>query len=317
MRTLLALLAGLLTSAPALPPADGSALIRTAPVALDPRDPARVRLGRLSFQGGWVLTSSDRRFGGLSSLTVDSDGLLGVSDRGGLVRIVPRGQRPPVGHVIGLLPDGPQAGIGHADRDSESSIRGPDGSLWVGFEDADQIWRYDAAVRRATGHVAPPAMGDWPRNGGAEAMVRLDDGRFLVFSEEAEGSGGPGSYRALIFPGDPVEGGEPASFDYRPPAGYVITDICALPDGRLVALHRRFTPLDGASAIVTIIDPHGIRAGASVSGQEIARLAPPLTVDNMEAVAVTREKGRTILWIASDDNFSSAQRTLLLRFRLD
>jgi hypothetical protein len=37
----------------------------------------------------------------------------------------------------------------------------------------------------------------------------------------------------------------------------------------------------------------------------------------MEALAVEREGGRTILWIASDDNFNPLQRTLLLKFGLD
>jgi hypothetical protein len=37
----------------------------------------------------------------------------------------------------------------------------------------------------------------------------------------------------------------------------------------------------------------------------------------MEALSVTRELGRTIVWIASDDNFSPLQRTLLLKFALD
>jgi hypothetical protein len=34
----------------------------------------------------------------------------------------------------------------------------------------------------------------------------------------------------------------------------------------------------------------------------------------MEGLAVTQEAGRTILWIASDDNLLALQRTLLLKF---
>lgn len=316
MRTLLALAAALLAGGSALPPpVDGAAII-AQPVRLDPGDPARVRVGALTYLGGWVLTSADRRFGGISSLTVDKDGLLAVSDKGGLFRIEPRGNRPPGGHVIGVLPDGPAARFGHADRDSESSVRGPGGMLWVGFEDANAIWRYDATMSRATGHVAPADMVHWPRNGGPEAMVRLPDGRFVVFSEEGEGAV-PGCYAALIFPGDPVDPGAPERFCYRPPAGYVITDAALLPDGRVLALNRRYTLRDGVSMVLSIIDPDAVRAGANADGREVARLAPPLTVDNMEALAVTQESSRTILWIVSDDNFSSAQRTLLLRFRLD
>lgn len=280
--------------------------ILATPIRLDPRDPARTRLDGLTFLGGWVLTSRDPRFGGVSALAADADGFLAVSDRDGLFRL-----HPPGGEVLGALGEGPPLR-----RDAEAMARGPDGTLWVGYENANAIWRYDAAGTRATGHIAPAAMADWPGNGGAEALLRLPDGRFLVFSEEAAGDR-PGTRQALLFPGDPVDGGEPARFDYRPPAGYVVTDAALLPDGRIVVLHRRYTPLDGASAILSIVDPAAIRPGSVVEGQRLARLAPPLTVDNMEALAVTRERGATILWVASDDNFSSVQRTLLMRFRLE
>ncbi|WP_050805405.1 esterase-like activity of phytase family protein [Sphingomonas sp. KC8] len=312
MRTILALAAATLMAGGASPLSsdDGAAIVARA-VPLDRDDPARVRVGGLTYMGGWVLTSAHRRFGGLSSLTVDEGGLLGLSDKGGVFRLIAQHGRPPAGHGVGVLPDGPMAG-----RDSESAVRGPDGTLWVGFEGVNAIWRYDTALSRTTGHVAPPAMADWPRNGGPEAMVRLPDGRFLIFSEDGDG-GSLGCHAALIFRGDPVEGGAAERFCYRPPAGYVITDAVLLPDGRLLALNRRYTLLDGVSAVLSIIDRHAIRAGAKVESREIARLTPPLTVDNMEALAVTQENGRTILWIASDDNFSRAQRTLLLRFRLD
>ena len=103
---------------------------------------------------------------------------------------------------------------------------------------------------------------------------------------------------------------------YRAPAGYAVTDAAELPDGRLLILHRRFTLLDGVSAKLAIVDPRAIAAGRTISGIEIATLAPPLTVDNMEGLAVERERGRTIVWIASDDNFSVLQRNLLLKFAL-
>lgn len=311
MRMIALMLAVLAADAATVPPSPPGAPIVAAPVRLDPRDPARVRLDGLTFLGGWVLTSADARFGGLSSLTVDRDGLLAVSDRGGLFRLTPRGGLPPEGKVLGELGDGPPGR-----RDSESSTRGPGGALWVGFEGANAIWRYAAHGELATGHVEPAAMADWPRNGGPEALVRLPDGRFLIFSEEAAGSR-PGTRLALLFPGDPVEGAKPVRFDYKPPAGYVVTDAAGLPDGRLAVLHRRYTPLDGASAILSIVDPATVRVEAVVEGRRVARLAPPLTVDNMEALAVTREGDATILWVASDDNFSSVQRTLLMRFRLD
>jgi hypothetical protein len=53
-----------------------------------------------------------------------------------------------------------------------------------------------------------------------------------------------------------------------------------------------------------------------VVGEPIGELAPPLNVDNMEGISVTREGGRTIIWLISDDNQLAIERTLLLKFEL-
>jgi hypothetical protein len=37
----------------------------------------------------------------------------------------------------------------------------------------------------------------------------------------------------------------------------------------------------------------------------------------MEALSVTQEGSRTILWMASDNNYNNVQRTLLLKFLLE
>ncbi len=305
----LGLVAG--ASAPTLSP-----VIRATAVPLDRADPARVRLGGLRYLGGWELTSSDPAFGGLSTMVWRDGRLLAVSDAGtifdiGFVRGVPTGR------VIGPLPAGPGTGETKADRDSESMTIDPaTGRLWVGFEVHNAIWRYDPAFRQSEAHFRPPLMRKWPGNGGPEALARLNDGRFAIFSEEAPGP--EKSTALLIFPGDPTDhAAEPLSAGYRAPPGYKVTDATSLPDGRLLVLHRRASLMQGLSATVAILDPATVRAGLAAVGQEVARLTSPLTVDNMEAIAVSGEPGHLILWIASDDNFSPLQRTLLLKFAID
>ena len=98
--------------------------------------------------------------------------------------------------------------------------------------------------------------------------------------------------------------------------GYRVSDATLLPDGRLLIVNRRFEWLEGVSAALTVVDAGALRAGAIIQGREIARLQPPLTVDNMEGVSVTVENGRTIVWLVSDDNFFPLQQTLLLKFAL-
>jgi hypothetical protein len=195
----------------------------------------------------------------------------------------------------------------------------PDGKqLWIGLERQNAIWRYGDPSAAADAGAAPAAMQKWPGNAGPEALVRLHDGRFLVLSEQARGpDGAENAHDALLFDRDPTD---PAAtvirFGYRPPAGFDSTDAAELPDGRVLVINRRFAPLDGFAAAVTVIDPRAIAPGAVLVGEEIARLAPPLSVDNMEGIAVTREAGRTIVWLVSDDNLSPLERTLLMKFAL-
>ena len=60
-----------------------------------------------------------------------------------------------------------------------------------------------------------------------------------------------------------------------------------------------------------------MRPGAHLAGEELARLEPPLTIDNFEGIAITRGAGSGArLYIVSDDNYSILQRTLLLMFEL-
>ena len=55
---------------------------------------------------------------------------------------------------------------------------------------------------------------------------------------------------------------------------------------------------------------------AQLAGRELAILRSPLPVDNFEAVAARpASDGSVLIYVLSDDNFSAAERTLLLQFR--
>ena len=61
-----------------------------------------------------------------------------------------------------------------------------------------------------------------------------------------------------------------------------------------------------------------VGAGALLQPVEVARLLPPLTLDNMEAIDVRQnERGETLVYMLSDDNNSIIQRTLLLMFAFE
>jgi hypothetical protein len=293
--------------------------IQAVPTLLDGAEPERVELGDLRYVGGWTLTSNDPDFGGISAMARVDDGFVAIGDAGGVFRFALDETGQITRADIREVPAGPIPENGgpvlKRDRDAEAMAYDPHtGRFWVAFEQANGFWRYDMEFAGSDSDHAPGAMDDWPNNGGAEAIVRFDDGRFLVFSEAGNG---PGSSReVLLFSTDPSEADVevPVRLGYQPPAAHRITDAALLPDGRLMVLNRDFSVVRGVSVIITLVDVSQLDSDTILVGDEVARLAPPLTVDNMEAIAIEEVDGRTIVWIASDDNFNPLQRTLLMQF---
>lgn len=298
-----------------LPLLGKDARIAATPIALDPADPQRRRVGSLVFLGGWHLTSPDPAFGGFSAIAVKGGRITLLSDGGNLVAFTLGRNGRVAGPSFGRLSAGPGRGWEKRDRDAEAMAIGPDGTRWVGFESRAAIFRY-AANGRVTGWTIPRAMRRWSVNGGVESLVRLPDGRFVAIAEQSrrgEGRARP----ALIFKGDPIAHPAPSRFRYLPPAGASPSDAAALPDGSLLMVNRRFRLPFRFSAELTHVPAAAIRAGGLVRGTSVANLDAPLIHDNWEGVAVTQEAGVTIVWLVSDDNESVLQRTLLLKFRLD
>lgn len=301
--------------APVPPPAHALAHLSFTPLPLDAGDPARRRVGDLAYLGGWELRADTPYFGSISSLHVEGGEATALSDAGLLFRFPLPGPAGGAALVrLDALPNGPGPPLPKSNRDSESMwLEGP--WLWAGFENRNMVWRYRRSDLATIAAAQPAPMRRWRRNAGAEAMARLADGRFLVLSEGL--SDGRPESDAVLFDGDPADPRTPAqALSYRRVPGYRVTDAAVLPDGRLLILNRRVGWLDGLSAVLMVADVRGLRAGSVIEGREVARLQSPLAVDNMEALSVTQEGGRTILWIASDDNFFPLQRTLLLKFAL-
>lgn len=289
--------------------------IAMKPLTLDPMHPGIRRVGELIFLEAWELGSDNRDFGGISALAALPGGrFVGVSDAGTLIGFGltsdDRTDRP----FIAPLPGAQGANKSFKDRDSEGIAYDADsGQFWVSYEQRHAIRRFSRSFSRVNGTVHPPQMREWSTNKGPEALVRLRDGRFLAIGETLE----EGTHPALLFSGDPVEPGTATTyFRYRPPSGYRVTDGSALPDGRLLLLCREIGFPKGFAAKLAIVEPASLIGGEVVKGRVIATLTSPLLVDNMEGVAITRERKDIIIWLISDNNFNIWQRTLLMKFKL-
>ncbi len=300
-----------------IPLYEGTPSVRIERVALDATDPARARVGPLTYLGGLHVSSRDPAFGGFSAMAVRGDRFLLLADGGLTFAFTMRPDLTPRDYSFGALPDGPGTGWTKSDRDSESLALDPaTGQLWVAYERANAIWRYSPNLSWVEAKRAPREMARWAENGGAEAMVRFLDGRFLVFAEDVDHPAG--GKRAMMFDRDPTDP-KARTMPLRVvmPGKYRPTDAVALPDGRLLLLVRAISLRDGFTAKLMLVAARDVARGV-VRPRELATFAYPLLHDNFEGLAVTREGDATILWMVSDDNAPSLfQRSLLLKFRLD
>ena len=204
----------------------------------------------------------------------------------------------------------------------------------------------EATLKPLLGADGQPLQGK--REGDAEGLARLPDGRLLVSFERdhriwlydeagrpapakappvalAENDGMEGLAAAPTSGGLYFVGLEPGGIWMcrvntgcdeldglpTPPPGYRLSALGLGPKGELLILHHSFIPAIGSRIILTIVgDPFFDRA---VIGR--LSMGPNTTVDNFEGVsAIAGPDGSWRIFLLSDDNFSDKQRTILLAF---
>jgi hypothetical protein len=195
------------------------------------------------------------------------------------------------------------------ENDAEAMAPGVDGSVIVAFERDHRLWRYPPDGGPPEPIPPPDELKHAPANGGIEALALLADGRLFALTE-AFARGG----RTVGW----VSGEEGWSvLTYDAADGFQPTGATTLPDGDVIVLERLFTLRGGAGARLKRVKRAAIVPGAHLEGALVAELRPPLTLDNFEGVEARRDdKGRTLIYLISDDNFSRFQRTLLMMFEL-
>ncbi|MDX2275008.1 MAG: esterase-like activity of phytase family protein [Hyphomonadaceae bacterium] len=317
-----ALCAALLAFASACSPVRADAPIdeqwRSVAVSARPAELGEERIGVLQFRGGLELSSDDAGFGGWSGLEVLEDGrLIAVSDAGAWLSA--RLMFDDEGKLIGLsetrmalMRD--ENGLPFErkeDGDAEDLAQLPDGRFAVSFEQSQSIRIYDlnrdGPFGAASAGPALEAAQSLPSNAGLEALTALADGALLVGAEDRGEL-----WRAPLFGNEPA----PAlAARYPLQLGYALVSLDRLPDNDdVVALERFYAPVIGVRTRITRIAVDSLQSD-ELRVTEWARFAPPLLLDNFEAIATARAPGGGLrLYILSDDNFSDQQRTLLYAF---
>jgi len=292
-------------------------------IMLDPDDRYRSRVGDLIWRGGVDIQHSDPRFGGLSGLHVSPDGkrLIAVSDRGYRVSASLGYAKGSLSTVSGIRiarlkrsNGAPAKGGWH---DAESLSPDGNGGFLVSFERRHRIVSYrtkngTALAGRPSRLALPQDAATQPFNGGIEGLARLCDSRFIAISEKGKSEGNDGTRSMWIGRGDRWRNAAYPAYQAFSPTG-----AATLPDCGVLVVERSFNIVEGVRARVVRLPAAAFDPGNEIATQELAYLAPPLSVDNMEGIAVRKgDAGETLVYLVSDNNYSGYQRTLLMMFEL-
>jgi hypothetical protein len=286
--------------------------------------PVISRFGSFEWRGGLELKSSAKAFGGFSSLALSSDGarMLAVSDRGywleaaltysdGMLSGVTGAEMAPILDAAGKTVKSKVRNDAEALAAWEPGRI--DGRVIVGFEGRTRAGTFDLAAKGFKAPFKnlplPKEIAQGPGNKEMEAIARLPDGRLLAVSEENLDA--DGNIRAWIF------GGGSFAFSIARHADYAITDAAVLPGGDVLTVERSYAPGELPGLAIRRVRATDIAAGARVTPEVLMDVGAPFhAIDNMEGIAVSKMAGETRVTLISDDNYSRAQRTLLLQFAL-
>lgn len=265
--------------------------------------------GGFVVEGVWQLSGKGERFGGYSAMGLldDAATIRLFSDRGWLLTL----PRPDLvedaasqSSMRRLFPTGiPMDQL--FDIESVTYDHAAD-RFWVGYEFRHTIYRY-AGDGEPDGFLEPPFTRQWSDNGGIEAMARLESGEFLLLRE----SGGEG----YLIDGDPVAGARYRGFRAGYPEGYSPTDVAQLPDGRVLIILRRVAFANPVfEAMLAIADPDQLGEEPFWQVTPLVQIEDILPRENYEAIAIDpKADGSVTVWLASDDNISVFQRSLLAK----
>lgn len=295
-------------------PTRASVAFETIAVPLAPRDPSLNRVGSFVYAGGIEIKSAETSgLHGLSDIEiVSNDRVIAINDEGRLVEA--RLVLDQMGRLTGLAdiyaaqmigPDG-RALRGKSRADAEGLAILPNGDRLVSFERDHRIMLYPAAG--GPPRTAPKPDAVFSDNLGIEALTA-----YPFASPTAYLAGGEAGEVWLC---DLTTNCQPTALGRTMKPGFQLSAIEAYGSEGAVAMVNRAYEANrgGAQVAVRLVERPAATDGPWVVRDELM-LAPPLTSDNFEGVALRqRPDGSLRLYLLTDDNFSAAQHTYLLAF---
>jgi hypothetical protein len=300
-----------------LPIIDRAITIEAQAIPMSEANPALKTNGKLTYEGGWVLTSPSENFGSWSGMSMRDGRITAVNDYGFLTEFDVK-ENSFVNAREYPVPNGCGNRSYKNKSDAEALVVDHEtGKAWIAMENLNGVCLVDLKTQTFERIHQPHVMSNWGKNSGPETLVRMPDGSFMVFAEMPPGKGAGPTVPVLHFMGDPSDPKTAMKqARFKPPSGFWPVDATALEDGRLLILVRDFyAPYNFATKVV-MVRPNAIQPGQLAEGEVIAQFDGDIVSDNFEAITTNRDPQGTTVWILSDDNFIFLQRTLLLKFRL-
>ena len=278
------------------------------------------RFGKLEFRGGLVVSSKERKFGGISGIHIENDGgtAILVSDLGYILHADFAYQNGRLSSVS--IPAMMRAPLPAAIRrkDLEDIAVAADGLLMLALErNSHQIAAIDLRSGKAVTQDLirlPGAAEKLGFNWGIESLAFFPEGTRYAGSMIAIGERPDKDARSQI----PcwIVGSGTCAIKAR--GKYDITSARFLSNGDQIILERRFTPDLNIGMRLRRIRQADIGVGTIMDGEILMEANLAMQIDNMEGLAIHRDpsSGTNILTILSDDNLNFFQRTLILQFAL-
>lgn len=269
---------------------------------------------RLGFLGGLVL-HGPRKLGGVSGLLVEDEDFLAVTDSGSWVtgRLLLDGERLVGVEDVSLAPriDTDGKPITTKTRGDAEALAAAPGTMYVLVESTRELLAYPADGLTVDTEATPQkvALSAEERRVGAagwESLAIRPDGTLLAI---AEGRDGNAKQTPAFLLGK-------RRFAFARRDGYAITDAAMLPGGDMILLERRYLGGLDVSMRVRRIGADALNGKGLADGPVLLEADFSAEIDNMEALAAEVRDGEIVLTLASDDNHSFWQRTLMLRFRV-
>lgn len=265
-------------------------------------------LAGLALRGAWTLENDHFSYGGFSGLLVSGEQFIALSDKGrwlGASMILEGDDLRLVDARRANMRDGKGRRYPKNTGDSEDLTR-LGSRLVVSFERDHRIM-FLGDNGRMGGTITSPEFEQFSSNTGLEALATLPDGRLITFSEGADGDGVP------MFLID--QSGVVTEFRLPSVGAHSVTGADVGPDGRLYLILRDFSLFYGLSIRVMRYSLGPDFLPLPESAETLAAFEADSGIDNMEGISLDRGPGGDIrLWLISDNNFRSSQRTLLMQF---